>query len=203
MFQANKSPPMRAAPICTSACLPFAARLSQDQQGFLSADVPESSYNQMAYTTNKILNRTKEEDCTGITSERKYYCTGRSFVKRSLRRREWQLTLRGTVHVPRLGSERIRNEAAALRFVSEHTNVPVPQLYCCFEDDEATYLVVEFVDGVQMAELSDDNKEVIKCELREHLATLQQLRSNRVGSPDLSGLIVPPYRVLQELLHDD
>lgn len=156
----------------------------------------------MVFTTNEILNRAKENDCFSITAERKYYHSGNCFIKRSLRRREWQLTLRGTIHVPKQASDRIRNEAAALQFVAEHTDIPVPRLYCCFEDDEAIYLVTEYVEGVMLVDLDEDKKNIVKEELRKHLTTLHNLRSNRVGGPE-GGPLVPPYRALRELLRHD
>ncbi|KAB8339130.1 hypothetical protein FH972_022066 [Carpinus fangiana] len=157
----------------------------------------------MTFTTNRLLNQAKEDGCFSITVERKYYHTGNCFMKRSLRRREWQLTPMGTIYMPRLGAERIKNEAAALRFVAEHTNIPIPRLHCCFEDDEAAYLVTEYVEGVSMASLDDDKKEPVKQALKGHLATLHGLRSNRVGNPEANAQFVPPYRALQKLARDD
>ncbi|KAB8356609.1 hypothetical protein FH972_024191 [Carpinus fangiana] len=156
----------------------------------------------MTFTTNSILKRASEKDCFAITAERKYYETGGCFIKRSLRRREWQLTLRGTIHMPKQGEDRIKNEAAALRYVAQHTNIPVPRLHCCFEDDEAVYLITEYVEGVAMVELDEDKKEIVKQELRGHLETLQGLRSDRVGGAE-GGPLVPPYRAHKELLRDD
>lgn len=68
--------------------------------------------------TNNVANQHREETCIAITSERKCFHPGNSFVKRSLRPFEWQVShIKGTIHVPRLGNERLLNEAAALAYV--------------------------------------------------------------------------------------
>lgn len=68
--------------------------------------------------TNNVANQHREETCIAITSERKYFHPGNSFVKRSLRPSEWQVShIKGTIHVPRLGNERLLNEAAALAYI--------------------------------------------------------------------------------------
>ncbi|KAM5436619.1 hypothetical protein McanMca71_001737 [Microsporum canis] len=96
----------------------------------------------MPPVTNQMLNARREENCIAVTLERKYYRVGQTWVKRSLRPSEWQINpYAGTLVVPRFGKERIRNEAASMKFIAENTDIPVPKLYCCFEDDEAVYLV--------------------------------------------------------------
>ena len=144
----------------------------------------------------------KEKDCVGVTAERKYYHVGKTFVKRSLRPREWQVShFRGTIHVPRQNNERLLNEAAAMQFVTEHTRIPVPVLHCAFADDDAIYLIMEYVDGVNMADLTEDEKYVVKQELAEHVESLHSLRSSVLGG--VSGLIIPPYRVQVKTPRDD
>ena len=156
----------------------------------------------MAYITNKMASSRREKDCFAITAERKYYHIGKTFVKRSLRPREWQVSqFRGTIHVPRQGNERLLNEAAAMQFVTEHTRIPVPVLHCAFADDDAVHLVMEYVEGVNMADLTEDEKHVVKQELAEHLESLHSLRSSTLGG--VSGLLIPPFRVLSKTYRDD
>ncbi|KAK4040792.1 kinase-like domain-containing protein [Parachaetomium inaequale] len=150
-------------------------------------------------STNQPEER-REEGCFGLTFERKYYHRNGSFIKRSLRPREFRTGYRG-LHVPRLGKERIKNEADSLRYIRQHTDIPVPTVYSDFEDDDAYYLVVEYVEGVGMNDLSDDQKAVVREELEGHLAKLKKLRSNRMGGP--SGIVVPPYRVMRQTERDD
>lgn len=152
--------------------------------------------------TNKMLNDSRENDCIGVTHERKYYHSGKSFVKRSLRPDEWQLSpSQGTTHVPRLGRERLLNEAAALQLVMEKTHVPVPKLHSCFEDAGAVYLIMEYVDGVGMESLSPEQQKAVQNELDLHLREIHGLRSRHLGGA--SGFAIPPYRIGQKCFIDD
>ena len=152
--------------------------------------------------TNSMLNERREAGCFVITTERKFYRVDNVFIKRSLRPSEWQTSpIKGTIHIPRQGKERLRNEAAALKFIREHTNVPVPKLICNFEDNDAVYLVTEYVEGVNMNDLEGSQKEIVTQELERHLQTIHNLRSSKLGGP--GGLVVPPYRVTLASFRDD
>ncbi|GBF66698.1 hypothetical protein TMEN_9418 [Trichophyton mentagrophytes] len=155
----------------------------------------------MAFT-NQMLNDRKEKDCISITHERKYYRSGVSFIKRSLRPKEWQVSqFKGTIHVPRKGRERVLNEAATLQFLKENSAIPIPQLYCCFEDDDAVYLAMEYVEGVSMDRLTEDQRARVEGELEKHIQGLHALRSSRTGGP--TGLVIPPYRAMQKSFNDN
>jgi serine/threonine protein kinase len=65
------------------------------------------------------------------------------------------------------------NEAESLRYIRHHNNIPVPTVYCDFEDDNAYYLVTEYVDGVSMSSLTGNQKAVVREELQGDLATLR------------------------------
>ncbi len=135
-----------------------------------------------------MINSRREENCIAVTAERKYYRVGHTFVKRSLRPAEWQTNPRtGVLYIPRLGHERTLNEAACMKFIAEHTNVPVLKLYCSFEDDEAVYLVMEYVEGARMDSLDEHGRSIVREELDKHIETLRTLRSNTFGGP--SGLV--------------
>jgi aminoglycoside phosphotransferase (APT) family kinase protein len=152
--------------------------------------------------TNQLINRRREELCVGMTSERKYFHAGKAFIKRSLRPSEWQVSpFKGTIHVPRMNNERLLNEAATLQYTRENTNIPVPQLYACFEDDDAVLLVTEYVQGVGMHELDDAQKETVQRELEHHLETLQSLKSSKIGGP--SGIVISPYRALSKTFRSE
>ncbi|KAM5442906.1 hypothetical protein MferCBS31731_001778 [Microsporum ferrugineum] len=152
--------------------------------------------------TNQMINGRRERDCISITHERKYYRSGGSFVKRSLRPKEWQVSqFKGTIHVPRKGRERILNEAATLQFLKENSTVPIPRPYCCFEDDDAVYLVMEYIEGVSMADLTEDQRATVERELEKHIQQLHALHSSKLGGP--SGLVIPPYRAMQKTFRDD
>lgn len=149
-----------------------------------------------------MANAQREQDCFAITAERNYYHADKSFIKRSLRPSEWQISpFKGTIHVPRLGIERILNEAAALRYVKANSDIPVPTLYACFEDDNSAYLITSYIDGVSMSSLTDDQKAVVAQELEVHIKSLHSLRGSRIGGA--FGHVILPYRVLQKTFIDD
>lgn len=150
----------------------------------------------MAGDSNKPV---KEEGCFAFTFERKYYHRGNAFIKRSLRPREFRTGYQG-LHVPRVGKERLLNEAASLRYIREMTNIPVPTVYCDFEDDGAYYLVTEYIDGVSMSELQEEEKSTVSKEVNQHLATLRNLKSRNIGGP--TGIVIPPYRVTLHTKND-
>lgn len=142
----------------------------------------------MPPVTNQMLNSRREEKCIAVTLERKYYRDGPTWVKRSLRPKEWQLNpYTGTLVVPRSGNERVFNEAASLRFIAEHTDIPVPKLHCCFEDGEAVYLVMEYIEGVGMNELEENKRKVVEKELEVYLESMKKLKSKVWGGP--SGIV--------------
>jgi serine/threonine protein kinase len=126
------------------------------------------------------------------TWERAYYRRGPVFLKRSLRPQEFKQGARG-LHVPRARKEKLMNEAASLRFIKENTDIPVPALYDEFEKDGAYCVATEYVKGVNMTELTIDQKRVVIEEVKHHIATLRGLKSSTIGGP--SGLVVPPHRV--------
>ncbi len=77
----------------------------------------------------------------------------------------------------------------------------VPRVYCDFEDDQAYYVATEYVDGVNMSSLSEEQRAIVHKELSTHLTKLTTLRSSRIGGP--SGIVVPPYRVMRQTETDD
>ncbi|KAL2267144.1 hypothetical protein VTJ83DRAFT_4421 [Remersonia thermophila] len=146
------------------------------------------------------LGLASEEGWLATSTDRKYYRRGNAFIKRCLRDREIVPGPQGCPY-PRLRKESLKNEAATLRFIHRHTEIPVPLLFCDFEDDDAYHVITEYVEGVSMADLPDDQKPVVMDELEGHLAQLKRLRSHRLGGP--TGLVIPPYRVLCETERDD
>ncbi|TLS21338.1 uncharacterized protein PpBr36_10369 [Pyricularia pennisetigena] len=106
------------------------------------------------------------------------------------------IPVEGRVIIPRFGKERLQNEANSLRFISEKTNIPVPKFIGHFEDDGAVYLITEFVEGIAMSELPENQRKEVEVEVEAHLQTLKQLKSSQWGGP--SGLVIPPYRIMQK-----
>lgn len=131
-----------------------------------------------------MLNAQREKECVGVTTERKYFRADGAWIKRSLRPAEWQTNpFTGTLVIPPFGRERILNEAAAMRFIASTTDIPLPKLHSCFEDAGAVYLVMEYIDGVTMSELSIDQRKIVEAELERHLETLRSLTSDAWGGP--------------------
>jgi serine/threonine protein kinase len=130
-----------------------------------------------------------EEGCFAKTFERRYYRKGDIFVKRSLRQSEYRTGYRG-LHIPKLGTKRLRKEAASLKLIQKSTNIPVPQLYDHFEHDGAYYIAMKYVEGVTMSNLSEDQKEVVAKDLEIYLSTMHTLTAKKIGGP--SNLIILP-----------
>lgn len=143
---------------------------------------------------------------TAKTAERAYYRQGKFFIKRTLRPSEYMTTLRGTKHIPRLNKERHQNEAAAIRHIRRVTYIPVPTLYGAFEVDDALMLITEYIDGVAMSKLSEDQKEIVLLEVQQHLTTLRGIKSDTIGGSSEtghSGIVIPPHRVMRIAEDDD
>lgn len=95
------------------------------------------------------------------------------FVKRTLRQHEWDkrransvsYTLTPSASIP----QRYRKDVAIQQYLREHTDIPVPSFSQTFEDDGAMYFASQFVDGVMMRELPEDDKKIVQKELDRHL----------------------------------
>ncbi|KAJ2894657.1 uncharacterized protein MKZ38_007315 [Zalerion maritima] len=125
-----------------------------------------------------MLNARREKECVGLTNERKYFHVDNTWIKRSLRPAEWQTN----------------PFAAAIRFIADRTDIPVPKLHGCFEDDGAVYLIMEYVEGVTMNRLAAEQRKVVEMELEHHLEILRSLKSAAWSGP--SGTVIPPYRLM-------
>ncbi|KAL1667130.1 kinase-like domain-containing protein [Schizophyllum commune] len=148
--------------------------------------------------------RTREAGCGGLTTDKKYFTlVGQDgitrFLKRSLTEAEWAIRASDKSVIPASCDVRahIRNEAAATAYVRANTNVPVPNVVCCFEDGGRTYLLEDEVPGVTMAELPDEAKPVVIAELEGHLRTIHALKGTAMGG--FCGDACLPYRLAQAL----
>lgn len=97
------------------------------------------------------------------------------------------------MYVPRFGTERILNEGACLQFLAANTNIPLPKLYACIEDDGAAYLITKYIEGVNMNDLDSEKKEIVAKELQGHMETLKELKSNVWGGP--GGVVYRPLPI--------
>lgn len=140
------------------------------------------------------------EEWSAETAERAYYRRDQIFIKRTLRRTEYITTQEGTKHIPRFDKARLQNEAASLRLIHRLSNIPVPAVYGAFEVDGAYCLIMEYIDGVSMRELSDDHKKVVCAEIDRHRSTLQGIKSDKLGGP--TGIAIPPFRLWRHIARD-
>ncbi|KAE8154084.1 kinase-like domain-containing protein [Aspergillus avenaceus] len=158
--------------------------------------------NHIEETTDAQRNRSPSPDGSiALTFERRYYHCDSLFIKRNLRPSEYRMTQRGTLHVPRLGKERLQNEAECLRFIRRTTDIPVPTVYGAFEINDSFYLITEYIQGISMASLSEEQKRTVGLEIRQHLDTMHAIKSNTIGGP--SGIVIPPYRAMRASANDD
>ncbi|KAG8405238.1 hypothetical protein J3458_021903 [Metarhizium acridum] len=116
--------------------------------------------------TNRELNDRREPGCSVVLADKKYFHVGDWFMKRTLRQHEWQSVSDKIVIVPPTTyPQRWKTDAAILRFLRKETNIPLPPAECTFKDDGAFYFQSQFVDGVSMKELAQEEKEVVTKEL--------------------------------------
>lgn len=144
--------------------------------------------------TNEELNDRCEPGCFGVLADKKYFHVGDVFIKRTLRRHEWQSVQDILMVPPASHPQRWKNDAAIVRYLREKTDIPLPRLLGTWEDDGAFHFCTEWVEGVSMAELSDEDQEVVKKEVEQHVATLRSLRSDTPGVPG-DDLMFPPTRL--------
>ncbi|EXU99230.1 aminoglycoside 3'-phosphotransferase/choline kinase domain protein [Metarhizium robertsii] len=145
--------------------------------------------------TNQELNDRREPGCSVVLADKKYFHVGNWFMKRTLREHEWQSVFGTILIVPRRTyPQQWKNDAAILRFLRKETNIPLPPAECTFEDDGAFYFQSQYVDGIRMEKLAQQDKEVVMKEIEQHVTTLQALRSDLPGVPGES-LLCPPGRV--------
>ncbi|KAI5889131.1 kinase-like protein [Schizophyllum commune H4-8] len=144
--------------------------------------------------------RVMDPGCTYITFDKKYYrLVGQDgkkrFMKRGLTEAEWVISSFTGLPIPPAYdiASHLRNEAAAIAFVRAHTDIPVPNVVCSFDDGGRTYLIEDEVPGVAMKDLPDDAKVIVMQELEGHVRTLQSLHSTTMGG--FCGSACLPYRL--------
>lgn len=141
---------------------------------------------------NDKLNVTREEKCIRISWSNKTYRDGDIFIKRSLRPEEWCNSIfSGRKLIPLLGREQILNEAATLKYLRDNTKIPIPKFYASFEDDGVVYLMTEYVQGITMDKLAQEDQALVAKEVKYHLQTLETLTSDTFGGP--TGLVIDTH----------
>ncbi|KAF2193608.1 kinase-like protein [Zopfia rhizophila CBS 207.26] len=142
-----------------------------------------------------------ESDWSGATEEKKFRLDGDIFIKSSLREEEWQCHHEtGEKYQPKMSIERAKNEAANLRFIREHTSIPVPRvLYEC-ENHGAYTIAMTRAKGVTMDTLSPPEKVIVMAKMQPYFDSFHRLKSSKLGG--VSGLICPPHPVLNKVPYE-
>lgn len=101
------------------------------------------------------------------------------------------------------------NESLALRFIKEHTTIPVPEVISSDWDR----ITMEYIEGQTLKEawptLTLDQRSEILAQLRDYIAQMRRLGGIYLGRVDGQGVVVPsiftrsggPFRIMSEL-HD-
>lgn len=90
--------------------------------------------------------------------------------------------------VVKLGPDVHMAEAISMKFIRDHTTIPVPKVLNTYERDGYRYIIMEFVEGKLLKNiwptLSRDNKSVILSELKDYISQIRKIRSpnNRISS---------------------
>ncbi len=156
-----------------------------------------------------FLHENREAGCVVVSGDRKFYLFGKLFIKRTLRKHEWGKHSNGKqtwTAVPSASMpQRYRNDVAIQEYLRQRTNIPLPAFTQTFEDDGATYLVSQRIEGAGMYELSLEDRKVAQKELDQYIATLKSLRSETPGVPGVSNpddqLLVAPPRLFHSRLN--
>ncbi|CAK7229827.1 hypothetical protein SCUCBS95973_007361 [Sporothrix curviconia] len=136
---------------------------------------------------------------TRITQEISYYFTTNVFIKRQPHADELGLDIYGNPVVNPYIDSRLRNEAAALQFISKHTSIPVPAFLGLWEENGLVCLKTSLVqDGIELRKVDQSllptalEKVTAQLEL-EIIPQLQQLRRSFIGSADPALPVVVPH----------
>ncbi|KAF1730833.1 hypothetical protein CRV24_008903 [Beauveria bassiana] len=114
-----------------------------------------------------------------------YHCHNRYVV------RHGDLITKYTISRDGMGSGDHPNEALALRFVKEHTTIPVPDVISSDWDR----ITMSFVEGQTLQQawpvLTQDERSAILRDLKEYITQLRAISGNHVGRLDGQGAVVP------------
>ncbi|RDB25105.1 hypothetical protein Hypma_007425 [Hypsizygus marmoreus] len=141
--------------------------------------------------------RIAEEEALGISEQKKYYMFRNAkasvFIKRNLTPSEYGYNVVGRLLIPYMCFERMKNEAAAIRYIQSNTTIPTPNIRCAFEDHGRYYVITDIVPGVQLAHIPEDKKAVAIKEIEGYVAQMRELKSKVIGG--LLGDVLVPYRL--------
>ncbi|EFY88252.1 hypothetical protein MAC_05725 [Metarhizium acridum CQMa 102] len=162
-------------------------RMLQDRTRALFGDSPPPKRQPAPYPEGDII----------------YHCNDRYVV------RHGDAVTKYTVSPHGLGVNDHPNESAALRFIKEHTTIPVPDVISSDWDR----ITMEYIEGQTLKQawpaLTLDQRSEILAQLRDYIAQMRRLGGIYLGRVDGQGVVVPsiftrsggPFRTVTEL-HD-
>ena len=112
-----------------------------------------------------------------------YYFTSKVIIKRQRTQDEIGSNIRGKpIIIPHL-ADRLRNEAAVLRFLAEHTTIPVPKALDLWIANDVVHLKMSLapMNGIQLAQVEESLRPAAIAKVTEQLETqiFPQLRKFR------------------------
>ena len=129
---------------------------------YIAGLVHHGSSPQSSSSAGPTLEVTANSQLETKTTEKVYRINDHGRVlKRSLKPDEYYICENGEPFIPDLIVEGLQNEAACMEFVRRHTDIPVPKLLKTYEEDGAYCLWMEYIDGVEMSDLKDEEKSQI------------------------------------------
>ncbi|KAK3618501.1 hypothetical protein LTR56_024587 [Elasticomyces elasticus] len=135
--------------------------------------------------------------------ERMYSLDKYTFTKRELKPHEQSIRSKGErVGRPANSRSRLQNEFYILRYIRQHTDIPVPEPISCVEEDGITILkIARITDGsVLMEECVESDGavvvEAVERQMANHIIpALQKHRSRRMGGLNTTEQLVLPWLV--------
>lgn len=83
------------------------------------------------------------------------------------------------------------SEAAVLQFISKYTSIPVPKIYCAFQWNQKTYIVMSRLTGCPVSQgwskRSDESKAKILAQLKKHIQEMRALNPPTSGVSGING----------------
>ncbi|KAK9762581.1 anthranilate synthase / indole-3-glycerol phosphate synthase [Basidiobolus ranarum] len=79
-------------------------------------------------------------------------------------------------------------EARTIKFIKEHTSIPVPEIYDYYTDNGSNYIVMEYIEGTSLEnkltnkELDEVDIDNICLQLREYVNQLRNIKGNYIGT---------------------
>jgi len=135
------------------------------------------------------------------TSSLSYYFTEKVVIKRQPHLDECDLDKDGNPAINPYIADRLRNEAAMIKYLTEHTTIPVPKFLDLWEFDGLICLKTAIVRDGEGVESMDESLRPAAIQAitdqmdSEILPQLRKLRRDSMGSPDPSLPVIPPRRL--------